>query len=68
MKNSSKNIFDIKKKVVIISGGAGFLGSEFSLSLSTLGAIPIILQFGFSCFISEPIPEINPPPPTDIRI
>ena len=44
MKNSYKNIFDIKKKIVIITGGAGFLGSEFSLSLSTLGAIPIVLD------------------------
>ena len=44
MKNSYKNIFDIKKKIIIITGGAGFLGSEFSLSLSTLGAIPIVLD------------------------
>ncbi len=44
MKNSFKNIFDIKKKVIIITGGAGFLGSEFSIAVSNVGAIPIILD------------------------
>ena len=44
MKNSYKNIFDIKKKIIIITGGAGFLGSEFSIAVSNVGAIPIILD------------------------
>jgi len=44
MKNSFKNIFDIKKKIIIITGGAGFLGSEFSIAVSNVGAIPIILD------------------------
>ena len=38
------NIFDLKNKKIVISGGAGFLGAEFSFAISAVGAIPIILD------------------------
>jgi NAD(P)-dependent dehydrogenase (short-subunit alcohol dehydrogenase family) len=38
------NIFDLKNKKIVISGGAGFLGTEFSFAISAVGAIPIILD------------------------
>ena len=44
MKKNIKNLFDLKDKVVIITGGSGFLGSEFSFALSEMGAIPVILD------------------------
>jgi len=44
MKQDSKNPFNIKNKIIIITGGSGFLGSEFSLALSNVGAIPVILD------------------------
>ena len=44
MKKNSKNFFNLKNKIIIITGGSGFLGSEFSSTLSDVGAIPIILD------------------------
>tara|TARA_Y100000294_G_scaffold85954_1_gene80481 strand:+ start:178 stop:1017 length:840 start_codon:yes stop_codon:yes gene_type:complete len=44
MKQNSKNFFNLKNKIIIITGGSGFLGSEFSSTLSDVGAIPIILD------------------------
>jgi NAD(P)-dependent dehydrogenase (short-subunit alcohol dehydrogenase family) len=44
MKKNSKNFFDLKNKIIVITGGSGFLGSEFSSALSNVGAIPIILD------------------------
>ena len=44
MSKLEKNIFDLKNKIVVISGGAGFLGSEFSQIISSVGAVPIILD------------------------
>ena len=44
MEKNIKNLFDLKKKVVIITGGSGFLGSEFSFALSDIEAIPVILD------------------------
>ena len=44
MKQNSKNLFNLKNKIIIITGGSGFLGSEFSSTLSDVGAIPIILD------------------------
>ena len=44
MKQTSKNFFNLKNKIIIITGGSGFLGSEFSSTLSDVGAIPIILD------------------------
>jgi NAD(P)-dependent dehydrogenase (short-subunit alcohol dehydrogenase family) len=44
MKSRQKNPFDLKNKVIIVTGGAGFLGSEFSSILSDVGAIPIVLD------------------------
>ena len=44
MKKFLENIFDLKNKIIVISGGAGFLGSEFSFALSATGAIPIIID------------------------
>ena len=37
-------IYNIKNKIIIISGGAGLLGSQFALTFSKIGAIPIILD------------------------
>ena len=39
-----KQLFNLKNKIVVITGGSGFLGSEFSFSLSDTGAIPVILD------------------------
>jgi NAD(P)-dependent dehydrogenase (short-subunit alcohol dehydrogenase family) len=44
MKQTSKNFFNLKNKIIVITGGSGFLGSEFSSTLSVVGAIPIILD------------------------
>jgi len=44
MEKNIKNLFDLKKKVVIITGGSGFLGSEFSFALSDMGAFPVIFD------------------------
>ena len=44
MKQTSKNFFNLKNKIIVITGGSGFLGSEFSSTLSDVGAIPIILD------------------------
>ena len=44
MKQDSQNLFNLKNKIIIITGGSGFLGSEFSLALSNVGAIPVILD------------------------
>ena len=44
MKQISKNFFNLKNKIIVITGGSGFLGSEFSSTLSDVGAIPIILD------------------------
>ena len=44
MKKNTKDLFNLKNKVIVITGGAGFLGSEFSSILSDIGAIPIILD------------------------
>ena len=30
MKKSIKNLFNLKNKIIVITGGSGFLGSEFS--------------------------------------
>ena len=39
-----KNIFDIKNKIIIITGGAGFLGSEFAMAISNARATPVVLD------------------------
>ena len=44
MKKKSKNFFNLENKIIVITGGAGFLGSEFSSALSDVGAIPVILD------------------------
>ncbi len=44
MKKQTNNLFDLKNQIIIITGGAGLLGSEFSFALSNMGAIPIILD------------------------
>lgn len=38
----SKNRFDISRKVVIITGGAGFLGTEYAQALSKAGAHAVV--------------------------
>jgi NAD(P)-dependent dehydrogenase (short-subunit alcohol dehydrogenase family) len=37
-------IYNIKKNIVIISGGAGYLGGQFSKTISSIGGIPLILD------------------------
>ena len=44
MKKNIKNLFNLKNKIIVITGGSGFLGSEFSFALSGMGAIPVILD------------------------
>ena len=44
MKKNIKDLFDLKNKVIVITGGSGFLGSEFSFALSDMRAIPVILD------------------------
>jgi len=44
MKKKMKDIFSLKDKIVVITGGSGFLGSEFALTLSNIGAMPIVLD------------------------
>ena len=44
MKQSLKNIFNLYKQNIVVTGGAGFLGSEFSLAVANAGAVPIILD------------------------
>ena len=44
MKKNFKNFFDLENKIIVITGGSGFLGSEFSSALSDVGAIPVILD------------------------
>ena len=44
MKSKIKNLFDLENKVIVITGGSGFLGSEFSFAFSDVGAIPVILD------------------------
>ena len=39
-----KDIFSLKDKIAVITGGSGFLGSGFALTLSNIGAIPIVLD------------------------
>ena len=39
-----KDLFNLKDKIAVITGGSGFLGSEFALTLSNIGAIPIVLD------------------------
>lgn len=36
------NLFNLKDKVVIITGGAGLLGRQYANALANLGAVPII--------------------------
>jgi len=44
MKITLDKLFDLKNKIIILSGGAGYLGSHFAFALSKIGAIPIILD------------------------
>lgn len=40
--NYLENLYNLKDKVVIITGGAGLLGRQYSEALSNLGAVPIL--------------------------
>ena len=44
MKTNLEKFFDLKKKIIVITGGAGYLGSHFSSVLSDIGALPFILD------------------------
>ena len=44
MKEKTSKLFNLKNKIIIVTGGAGFLGSQFSSMLSDIGAIPILLD------------------------
>ena len=44
MKKNTKNLFNLNGSNIVITGGAGFLGSQFSLVLADVGATPIILD------------------------
>ena len=44
MNKNINNLFNLNNKNIVIAGGAGFLGSQFSSALSNMGATPIILD------------------------
>ena len=44
MQKNTKNLFNLKNKIVLITGGSGYLGSEFSFAVSDMGAIPVVLD------------------------
>ncbi len=44
MKKITQNLFNLNNSKIIIAGGAGFLGSQFSLALANAGATAIILD------------------------
>ena len=44
MKKKIIDIFNLKDKVIVITGGSGLLGSEFASTLSNIGAIPVVLD------------------------
>ena len=44
MKRKIEDLFNLKGKIIVITGGSGFLGSEFSSTLSSLGAFPVVLD------------------------
>lgn len=39
-----KNIFSLEKKKIIVSGGAGLLGSSFCKAIINMGGCPIIFE------------------------
>lgn len=44
MQKNTKNLFNLKNKIILITGGSGYLGSEFSFAVSDMGAIPVVLD------------------------
>ncbi len=40
--DSAQDLFDLTGRVVMVTGGAGFLGKEFCQKLATVGAIPVV--------------------------
>lgn len=50
-----KNLFDIKDKVVVITGGTGVLGKAIAFHLAEEGAKVVIL--GRKAEIGTPLPE-----------
>lgn len=58
MENISKN-FNKKKKIVIITGGMGFLGKEYVVTLAQNGFLPIILDIKRKNEIDKFVKSIN---------
>ena len=48
MTTNSSTMFDLKGRVVIITGGAGFLGQQHAEAVAEFGAIPVILDLSRS--------------------
>ena len=44
MKKKLKNIFEIKNKVVVITGAAGLLGKMHAEAVAAYGGIPILID------------------------
>ncbi|MBF0546918.1 MAG: SDR family oxidoreductase [Candidatus Riflebacteria bacterium] len=42
--NSVKNSFDLSKKIVIITGGSGFLGVKHAEAIAEMGGYPVLLD------------------------
>ena len=40
-------IFDIRKKTIVITGGSGFLGSQYAEGLSKVGANVVIADINY---------------------
>ena len=47
MKKISRNIFSLKERVVIITGGAGLLGEKHAEAIAEFGGIPVLLDVNF---------------------
>ncbi len=44
---NKRNIFDLKKRTIVITGAAGLLGSEYALGLSEVGANVVLADVDF---------------------
>jgi len=55
----SNNLFSVKNKVIVITGGAGFLGSEYAAFLARAGARVVILDVLASSVLERHVNRIS---------
>ena len=53
-----KNLFDLSNKIIIITGGIGFLGKKYAEAIAFFGGIPIILDL-FQKNIDDFVKKLN---------